>query len=131
MPEPSKGRLKIGMLGAGAAAQWYYLPATQHWNDRLQLTAVCDVDEARAGQFADQYGGTAYGDYEAMLGDPEVDAVAVLTPHRFHTEQVIAALQAGKHVLVEKPGCNNLSEFEALCDLAEKRGLQLMLAMAT
>ena len=128
MPEPSKGRLKIGVVGAGAAAQWYYLPATQHWKDRLQLTAVCDVDEARAGQFTDQYGGTAYGDYEAMLRDPEVDAVAVLTPHRFHTEQVTAALQAGKHVLVEKPMTESFADAVKVCEIAEMNGLYVSCA---
>ena len=121
-------RLKIGIVGAGAAAQWYYLPATRHWGDRLQLTAVCDIDEARAKRFTDEYGGAPCGNYEEMLRREDIDAVAVLTPHRFHAEQVMAALEAGKHVLVEKPMTERFEDARKVCELAEEKGLQVSCA---
>lgn len=121
-------RLKIGIVGAGAAAQWYYLPATRHWSDRLQLTAICDIDEARAKRFTDEYGGAPCGSYEKMLRREDIDAVAVLTPHRFHAEQVMAALEAGKHVLVEKPMTERFEDARKVCELAEEKGLQVSCA---
>ncbi|MDA1258206.1 MAG: Gfo/Idh/MocA family oxidoreductase [Chloroflexi bacterium] len=121
-------RLKIGIVGAGAAAQWYYLPGTRHWDDRLQLAAVCDIDEARAKHFTDEYGGTPYGDYETMLRWADLDAVAVLTPHTFHAEQVMMALEAGKHVLVEKPMTERFEDAQKICDMAEKSGLHVSCA---
>ncbi|MCH8235489.1 MAG: Gfo/Idh/MocA family oxidoreductase [Chloroflexi bacterium] len=121
-------RLKIGIVGAGAAARWYYLPATRHWDDRLQLTAVCDVDEARAKQFTDEYGGAPYGDYETMLRWADIDAVAVLTPHTLHMEQVITALQAGKHVLVEKPMTERFEDAQRVVELAEEKALHVSCA---
>jgi predicted dehydrogenase len=67
------------------------------------VTAACDVDAATAGRVAEEAGATAYTDYDAMLAAADVDAVIVATPHRFHPDQVIAAFEAGKHVLCEKP----------------------------
>ena len=56
MTKTDDRRLKLGILGVGAAAQWYYLPATQNWNHRLDLKAVCDMDADRAGHFGEMYG---------------------------------------------------------------------------
>ena len=104
MTHDGNRRLKLGVLGVGAAAQWYYLPATRDWSRRLELKAVCDVDQARACHFANEYGAEGvFTDYEDMLRNADIDAVAVLTPHALHAEQCLMALESGKHVLVEKP----------------------------
>ena len=55
MPADDSKRLKLGVLGVGAAAQWYYLPATRAWSSRLELKAVCDLDADRANHFAQMY----------------------------------------------------------------------------
>ena len=75
--------------------------------------------------------GSLVTDVESMLSQQRPQLTLVTAEAHNTAPLVCAALESGSHVLVEKPGCNNLSEFEALCDLAEKRGLQLMLAMAT
>jgi predicted dehydrogenase len=116
-------------VGAGAAAQWYYLPATQLWSDRLELVAVCDADEGRARAFAEEYGATAaYADYERMLDEAGIDAVAILTPHALHTAQVTAALERGLHVMVEKPMTDTLDDALRVCELAEAGGLHVSCA---
>ena len=129
MTQTGSRRLKLGILGAGAAAQWYYLPATDHWSDRLDLKAVCDLDAARARHFADLYGAdAAYDDYEEMLRGADVDAVAVLTPHAYHAEQCLMALGHGKHVMVEKPLAHSLAEALEICELSESKGLHVSCA---
>ncbi|MCH7802294.1 MAG: Gfo/Idh/MocA family oxidoreductase [Chloroflexi bacterium] len=122
-------RLKIGILGVGAAAQWYYLPATKSWSDRLELKAVCDLDIDRARHFGELYDADAvFTDYEEMLADADIDAVAILTPHEFHAEQVLLAVEHGKHVLIEKPMAGTLSDALAICEAAESRGIQVSCA---
>lgn len=122
-------RLRLGILGAGAAAQWYYLPATVKWSDRLELKAVCDIDADRARQLADAYGAEqAFSDYADMLRSADIDAVAVLTPHADHAEQCMAALEHGKHVMIEKPMASTLADALRICDLAESKGLHVSCA---
>ncbi len=122
-------RLKIGMLGVGAAAQWYYLPATKLWSDRLDLKAVCDLDIDRARHFGELYGADAvFTDYEQMLSNADINAVAILTPHERHAEDVLLAIEHGKHVLIEKPMAGSLADAEAICEAAEAQGIQVSCA---
>ncbi len=64
---------------------------------------MCADELAPAEAFAAEHGGKPYGDWRAMLDDKSVDAVAITAPHHLHCELAVAALQAGKHVLLEKP----------------------------
>ncbi len=122
-------KLRLGIVGVGAAAQWYYLPATKTWSDRLQLEAICDIDVERGRHFADMYGASAtFTDYEKMLREAEIDAVAILTPHALHAEQCLVALEHGKHVLVEKPLANTLEEALKICELSETTGFHISCA---
>src|SRR5262249_59859809 len=75
--------------------------------------------------------GRAHGSYEALVSDPEVDAVYVATPHPFHHANARLALEAGKPVLVEKAFTMNAAEARDLVDLAREKGLFLMEAMWT
>jgi xylose dehydrogenase (NAD/NADP) len=89
--------------------------------------AVASRDEGRARAFADANGiARAHGSYEALLTDPEVDAVYVALPNALHAEWTIRALDAGKHVLVEKPFTGRAAEAEAAFDAAERAGRVLM-----
>ena len=122
-------RLKIGILGVGAAAQWYYLPATKMWSDRLDLKAVCDLDIDRARHFGELYGADAvFTDYEQMLSNADINAVAILTPHERHAEQVLLAVEHGKHVLIEKPMAGSLADAVAICEAAEAKGMYVSCA---
>ena len=96
--------ITLGIVGAGWASRLHCnaLKEVGGWDVRLKT--VVDVFEASAKKLAEQYGFESWGtDYEALLADPEIDAVVLCTPPRFHTEQSIAALRAGKHVICEKP----------------------------
>jgi predicted dehydrogenase len=93
----------------------------------LDLLTLCELDASRAADFTRRYPGVATtNDFDAVLDDPRVEAVAVATPPRTHYKLVKQALEAGKHVLVEKPLATTVAEAQALVDLAESLGLVLM-----
>jgi predicted dehydrogenase len=93
----------------------------------LELAALCERDEARAAAFTQRVPGVpVFGDFDEVLDDPEIDAVLVATPPRTHYGLARAALNAGKHVLVEKPLAKTAAEASDLIALADSRGLVLM-----
>ncbi|WP_345801184.1 Gfo/Idh/MocA family oxidoreductase [Microbacterium sp. AZCO] len=118
-------RLSIAVVGAG-----YWGPnlarnfrASADW----ELAAVCDLDLARARQVAETVGGAPVTDsLDAVLRDRGIHAVAVATPARTHHPIVMAALAAGKHVIVEKPLADGFGRGEEMVDAAAERGLVLM-----
>ncbi|MHB1005577.1 MAG: Gfo/Idh/MocA family protein [Chloroflexota bacterium] len=88
-----------------------------------ELIAVCSRDHAKAKTFARQHGAAnAYTVYEEMLRDPAVQAVYVSSPNALHASQTVAALQAGKHVLVEKPMALTVAEAEQMAATARSNG---------
>ncbi len=116
--------VRIGIVGAGGIAQ-------KHVEGLLTLetatiTAVTDVRAERAAVLAQRANAAAYPTLEACL--PHVDMVYVLTPPSLHRELTIAALEAGKHVVVEKPIASSLADAEAMVETARRTGLKLMTA---
>lgn len=98
------GRVRLALIGAGAFAKGMHLPNIQGLSDDLALHAVVSRTGANAKAVATQYEARyATTDYQQVLADDEVDAVLIATRHHLHAEMTLAALQAGKHVLVEKP----------------------------
>lgn len=93
----------IGFLGAGAAVQSIHLPTLARLPGEVRVTAVMDVDAARAAMVAGRVGARATTSVAEVLADPDVDIVAVCSPEDLHADQVAAALHAGKAVLCEKP----------------------------
>lgn len=99
-------------------------------DNRVRLYAVGSRDKARAEEFANKWGfGKAYGSYEELLADPEVDAVYISNPHAFHYESTLACLKAGKHVLCEKPAGCNIGQLNEMIETAQKNNLFFMEAM--
>ena len=98
----------IGIIGCGKIAQVRHIP---EYNDNpdAKLVAFYDLNAARAKALAEQYGGRAYESVEALLADPNVDAVSVCSANASHAEITVAALEAGKHVLCEKPMATTLA----------------------
>jgi len=97
-----------------------------------KVAAVGSRSAQAANRFAEQFGiAKAHGNYEALVSDPDVDIVYVATPHPFHASNAIAALEAGKHVLVEKPFTVNAAEAQRVMELAERKGLVALEAMWT
>ena len=96
-------------------------------SERATVVAVGSRDGAKAKAYAAERGiPRAHGSYEALLADPEVDAVYISLPNGLHHEWTMRALAAGKHVLCEKPYSTDVAEVSAAFDLAAARGLILM-----
>jgi predicted dehydrogenase len=94
--------LKIGVIGLGSISD-AHLAAYQK-NNQAELYAVCDLNEQRAKDKAEKYAASkVFTDYRMLLADDNVDAVSICTWNNLHAEIAVAALDAGKHVLVEKP----------------------------
>ncbi len=118
------GILSVGVIGTGGIAQ-SHMRAIEA-NDNIRLVAAMDVVAERAEAAVEKYGGKAYTNVEDLLGDPNVEAVHVCTPHSLHIDHVVAAAEAGKHVLVEKPMALSVSECDRMIDACEKAGKTLM-----
>jgi len=118
--------LGIGVIGCGAIACEAHLP-NYAANARARLVAVADIDDGRARAAADRFSVPyIYADYRQLVERDDIDAVSVCTPNYLHAEQTIAALQAGKHVLCEKPMAITIAEAEAMIGAAEAAKRQLM-----
>jgi 1,5-anhydro-D-fructose reductase (1,5-anhydro-D-mannitol-forming) len=97
------GTLGWGVIGIGDIVKTTMAPAIVA-EPECDLVAGVSRDQGRADAFASQFGARfAYTDYDAMLANPEVEAVLIATPNVFHADQVVAAARAGKHVLCDKP----------------------------
>ncbi|PIM74080.1 oxidoreductase [Streptomyces sp. JV178] len=116
--------VRLGLLGAADIAVRRILPTVSR-APGITLTAVASRDPERARTLAAAYGADALPDYRAVLADPRVDAVYVPVPAALHADWVRAALEAGKHVLAEKPLTTDPRTTAELVALAEKSGLVL------
>jgi len=97
-----------------------------HASPKVELVGVSSRDQARADEYAKAWEiPRAYGSYDALLADPEVEAVYISLPNSMHCEWAIKALEAGKHVLCEKPLSRHASEVEKAFDAAARTGLLL------
>ena len=116
----------IGIIGCGKIAQVRHIPEYAEHKD-AKLLGFYDINKERAAALAQQYGGTAYATVEELLANPDIDAVSVCAANFAHAELTIAALNAGKHVLCEKPMAVTLAECEAMVEAAKKNGKFLMI----
>ena len=108
-------RIRVGIIGCGSVAQIVHLPTLYQLSHLFQVTAICDVsDKVLAGVGAAWGIKTRTRDYQDLLALDMVDAVLIANPSAYHAEVTISALQAGKHVLVEKPMCMTLAENDAV-----------------
>ena len=95
-------KIRFAILGCGVIGD-VHARAIAELPELCELVALCDVNPARAEEYAKKYNVKAYSDYAEMLRDGEIDAVSICTPSGMHADQAIAAIEAGKHVLCEKP----------------------------
>jgi predicted dehydrogenase len=120
--------LKVGLVGCGEIARvhangWLTL------GSKAVVTAASDVVEASAQAMAQRVGGAAvYTDYRRLVEDPDVQAVDVCLPHHLHKDAIIAAAQAGKHVICEKPLCLSIDEAEEIGGAVRRAGVTMMCA---
>ena len=116
--------IKVAVIGVGSMGKNHariYAELTD-----VDLVAVADSDEARAKQIARKYQIAHYDDYEALLKAEKPDAVSIVVPTAMHKDVASAAMQAGAHVLVEKPIASTVEDGKALIALAEDLGRKLM-----
>jgi predicted dehydrogenase len=122
--------VKWGILGTGKIAR-RFMQAAFYVPD-AQVVAVGSREQHTADQFGAQFGvPKRYGSYDALIGDPEVEIVYVATPHTLHAENTLAALQASKHVLCEKPFTVNAPQAEQVIQAARAAGKFVMDGMWT
>jgi 1,5-anhydro-D-fructose reductase (1,5-anhydro-D-mannitol-forming) len=114
-----------GVIGIGTLADTAIAPAIT-WQRDSELVAVTSRSGERAERFARRHGALrTHGDLDALLADEAVDVVYIATPNALHAEQALAALHAGKHVLVDKPMALSVADGRAMVDTAEAAGLAL------
>ena len=120
-------KVRLGVVGAGNIA---VMNVRGYVDDpRCDVVAVCDTNEEVGRLAAKDWGGAAYyPDLDAMLADSSIDAVEVLTPTHLHHDHVIAALEAGKHVSVQKPVANTVEDARAMQVAAERAGRTLRIS---
>ncbi|HEX6184883.1 MAG TPA: Gfo/Idh/MocA family oxidoreductase [Pyrinomonadaceae bacterium] len=117
-----------GLIGCGDIARRRVAPALRDL-ENCELVAVSRADSARAEAFAVEFGARRWhADWRELIADPEVEAVYVATPVHLHAEQAVAAAEAGKHVLCEKPMALSVAECERMNTAAEAGGVRLGVA---
>ncbi|MFD5098576.1 Gfo/Idh/MocA family protein [Streptomyces albidochromogenes] len=130
-PSPKEApALNWGVIAPGWIAG-YFVEALQTYTQQ-RVVAVGSRDAERARTFADRYGiPAAYGSYEELLADDDVDIVYIASPHSSHHDQALQAIEAGRHVLLEKAFTRNAREAAQVIEAARERGVFLMEAMWT
>ena len=118
--------LRWGVLSTAGIARQKVIPGIQR-ADRCRVVAIASRDASRAANVAREAGiPTAHGSYQALLEDPNVDAVYIPLPNHLHAEWAIAAARAGKHILCEKPLALTSDDAERMIEVAEAEGVRLM-----
>jgi UDP-N-acetyl-2-amino-2-deoxyglucuronate dehydrogenase len=124
------GAIRVGIVGLGGISLMHEAGYTEV-SDLAQIAAMCDVDAEAVAQRAAPYGARIFTDWHALVADPGIDLVDVTTPHKLHYPIALAALEAGKHVLVEKPMAMTGREADHLVQTARARGLTFTVAENT
>ena len=121
----TRADLRVALVGAGNLARWVHLPNLKKI-PRVTLQAVCSASGARGKSYAERFG-AAYScsDYEEILRDPKIDVVLIVSRHQHHFAQALAALQAGKHVFLEKPMALTEEECRRLYRAVKETGKRL------
>ena len=120
-------KVRIGIIGCGGIANNKHMPALRKIPE-VEMVAFCDIVEERAVKAAADYGtpdAKVYTDYKELLKDESIEVVHVLTPNRDHSYITVDALEAGKHVMCEKPMAINTAEAQKMVDAAKRTGKKL------
>ena len=125
----AKKTLRIGLIGVGGAAQINHIPALKKV-EGLELVALCDRDPEKTQRVAQKFGiPRSYARIEDFLADEEMDAVDICTPNYLHAPMAVAALEAGLHVMCERPLARSGEEAAAMVKAAKKADRTLMCAV--
>jgi len=119
--------LKVGIIGCGGIAGGKHMPSLKVL-DNVEMVAFCDIIEEKAQKAKDEFGtpdAKVYTNYKEMIADPSIDVVHVCTPNKSHSFITIDSLEAGKHVMCEKPMAKTTAEAQAMVDAAKRTGKKL------
>ncbi len=121
-------KLRIGIIGCGGIANGKHMPALKNCSDLAEMVYFCDLVLSRAEEAAKKFGtpdAKVCTDYKELLADETIDVVHVCTPNRSHSFITVDALEAGKHVMCEKPMAINSEEAQKMLDAAKRTGKKL------
>ena len=122
----SPRKLKLGFVGIGIGAA-AILPQADAMPDEIEVSAGADINARVRQAFAQRYPeARVYDTAEALLGDPDIEAVWIATPNRLHPEQAILAANNGKHIVVEKPMALTLADADRMIEAADRAGVKML-----
>ena len=120
--------MRIGVIGTGGIAGAHVGNMAKTKREDYAVTAAADNNPKTLAAFADNFRiEKRYSDWKKLVADKDIDAVTICTPNFLHAEPAIAALRAGKHVMVEKPMAMNAKEAALMCEAARKTGAKLQI----
>jgi predicted dehydrogenase len=119
-------QIRMGLVGCGNIGAGGHLPAYAHVPE-AELVAVCDAVEELAHAAAERSGAAVYTDYRQLLAREDVEMVDICVPTYLHAEVAVAAAEAGKHILCEKPMAHTLEAANAMIEAAQANGVKLMI----
>ena len=123
----SERKLKVGIIGCGGIANGKHMPSLKRL-ETASMVAFCDIIEEKAQKAAKEYGvegAKVYTNYKELIADPSIDVIHVCTPNKSHSFITIDALEAGKHVMCEKPMAKTSEEAKAMVEAAKRTGKKL------
>jgi predicted dehydrogenase len=122
-------KLRVGVIGLGEVAQIIHLPIIESLPEQYELAAICDISPTLLQHVGDRYAvESRYADAATMIGQEALDCVFVLNSDEYHAECVVAALDHGLHVLVEKPMCLSPREADEIIAARDRSGKTVMVA---
>lgn len=124
----AKKKIRVGVIGAGAGAQINHIP-TYSRIEGVEVAAVCDIDVEKARRVAQRFNiPLATADHDQVFADKDIDAIDICVPNHLHSSMTVGALNAGKHVICERPFSRNPAEAAKMVAAAEKNKCVLMAA---
>ena len=120
-------KMGFGIVGCGLVSQFHGAAIVN--SPKGELIAAADLDEERLGKFVSQFGGEKAASFEALLADERITVVNILTPNAMHARFAVPALEAGKHVIVEKPPEMSLPKTDAMIEAANRNNRKLAVCL--
>lgn len=120
-------KLKVAIIGCGGIANGKHMPSLAKL-DTIEMVAFCDIELERAQAAAEKFGGEGaqvYSDYKELIADSSIDVIHVCTPNDSHAVITVDSLEAGKHVMCEKPMAKTAEEAQRMVDAAKRTGKKL------
>jgi scyllo-inositol 2-dehydrogenase (NADP+) len=114
--------IKVGIAGLGRSGWNIHANTFKHLPEHYQVVAAMDFDAARRQEAADTFGAATYDSFDDLIANPDVEAIVVATPNFLHKDHVIAALNAGKHAICEKPFGATAADADEMIEAANKAG---------